>query len=141
MVPDWSSIWSTLQSSGIIPEILSERFHNLRAKLSERLVPKAGVLFPLKAPSGHKRSCFIDIDEERLVQDGRILVYDLVYFAQALASQTKQTFSAALTAIWKRVPWGQRAIVHGPRAALHWFNPLTMTPAVNHLKLKIDDLS
>ena len=43
MVPDWSSIWSTLQSSGIIPEILSERFHNLRAKLSERLVPKAGL--------------------------------------------------------------------------------------------------
>ena len=50
------------------------------------LVPKAGVLFPLKAPSGQERSCFIDIDEERLVQDGRILVYDLVNFAQALAS-------------------------------------------------------
>jgi hypothetical protein len=49
-------------------------------------VPKAGVLFPLKAPSGQERSCFIDIDEERLVQDGRILVYDLVNFAQALAS-------------------------------------------------------
>jgi hypothetical protein len=80
------------------------------------LVPKAGVLFPLKAPSGHKRSCFVDNDEERLDQDGRILVYHLVYFAQALASQTKQTFSAALMAIWKRVPWGQRATVRGPRA-------------------------
>ena len=79
-------------------------------------MPKAGVLFPLKAPSGHKRSCFIDIDEERLDQDGRILVYDLVYFAVALASQTKQTFSAALTAIRKRVPSGQRASVLGPRA-------------------------
>ncbi len=26
MVPDWSSIWSTLQPSGIIPEIFNERY-------------------------------------------------------------------------------------------------------------------
>ena len=43
-------------------------------------------MFLLKAPSGHKRSCFVDNDEERLDQDGRILVYDLVYYAVALAS-------------------------------------------------------
>ena len=79
-------------------------------------MPKAGVLFPLKAPSGQERSCFIDIDEERLDQAGHFLVYDLVYFALALASQTKQTFSAAMAAISKRVPSGQRATVHGPRA-------------------------
>ena len=79
------------------------------------LVPKAGVLFPLKAPSGHKRSYFIDNDEERLDQDGHILVYDLVNFARALASLAKQTFSAALTATSNRVPSGQMTLVRGPR--------------------------
>ena len=48
-------------------------------------MPKAGVLFPLKAPSGQKRSYFVDNDEERLDQDGRILVYDLVYYAEGSA--------------------------------------------------------
>ena len=79
------------------------------------VVPKAGVLFPLKAPSGHKRSYFIDNDEERLDQDGHILVYDLVNFARALASLAKQTFSAALTATSNRVPSGQMTLVLGPR--------------------------
>ena len=78
-------------------------------------MPKAGVLFPLKAPSDRKRSCFIDNDEVRLDQGGHILVYDLVYFARALASQAKQTFSAALTATSKRVPSGQMTAVLGPR--------------------------
>jgi len=89
----------------------------LSLTLNGNLVPKAGVLFPLKAPSNHKRSCFIDNDEAGLDQGGHILVYDLVYYAEALTSQTKQIFSAAIAAIWKRVPWGQMATVHGARAA------------------------
>ena len=86
MVPDWSSTWSTLQPSGINPERFLERYHVLTGFPKRGVVPKAGVLFPLKAPSGHKRSCFVDNDELRLDQDGRNLVYDLVYVAEALAS-------------------------------------------------------
>jgi hypothetical protein len=49
MVPDWSSSWSTLQPSGINPERFLERYHVLTGFPKRGVVPKAGVLFPLKA--------------------------------------------------------------------------------------------
>ena len=43
MVPDWSSIWSTLQPSGINPERFLERYHVLTGFPKRGVVPKAGL--------------------------------------------------------------------------------------------------
>ena len=74
-------------------------------------------MFLLKAPSGHKRSCFVDNDEERLDQDGRILVYDLVYYAVALASVFLSSAVCVAQLIPKSVSVGGRGGGHGPVGA------------------------
>ncbi len=43
MVPDWSSIWSTLQSSGMNPERFNERYQILAGFPTRGLVPEAGL--------------------------------------------------------------------------------------------------
>jgi hypothetical protein len=82
-------------------------------------------VFLLKAPSGHKRSCFVDNDEERLDQDGRILVYDLVYYAVALAS----VFLSSAVCVAQLIP--KSVSVGGERVGMgQWGLPRSCTQAL-----------